>query len=496
MRCVVIYLYNAASLAFHICHIAHCARRALMRFHFSIPYRALPVFQEACAARAGPPTFVACPRVGCGGTNFERFNFCQWCGEARRLLPAPADSLAINEAAIAQRVSSLWMNLGKKAHSRSKCAEFDGFLRFIASRGATRKARDGYLSALPQDVVDYLVYRDLSGAGRTKVHVPACMSRMEHGCDCPTRMAVDSLKGIASKIRTRFYELGCAGAWNLSQGGGNPADSGAVSQLLTAVQDEQALAGCGVLYARDRALLPQKFATFVRGLKARANSARSARNNIEYVKLLQDIAWFCVQYRSMNRGCELSALRAQHTAFGPNGCCALFQFTWTKTISKANEREHTFAVQARPNDETCPVAALRLYMFAARSYLGWNWQDNGCFIFPYANPNGKQMASAVTPGAMQARFKTHLDKMGMNEGEGLHGLRAGGAIDRALSGASLREIMLQGFWKSPASALRYIGMIGLLVQEDMTAAVRSRLSREQAEEAIRASQRAQPADFL
>ena len=36
MRCVVIYLYNAASLAFHICHIVHYARRALMRFHFGI----------------------------------------------------------------------------------------------------------------------------------------------------------------------------------------------------------------------------------------------------------------------------------------------------------------------------------------------------------------------------------------------------------------------------------------------------------------------------
>jgi len=86
--------------------------------------------------------------------------------------------------------------------------------------------------------------------------------------------------------------------------------------------------------------------------------------------------------------------------------------------------------------------------------------------------------------------------MGMNEGEGLHGLRAGGAIDKALSGASLQEIMLQGFWKSPASALRYLGMVELLVEEDMTAAVQARLHETQATEAIRLSATSQPADFL
>ena len=447
-------------------------------------------------SRAGPPKFVACPRQGCGGTNFEKFNFCQWCGEPRKILQAPADPLAIDETAIAQRAGSLWAIIDQKAHSRSKCAEFDGFMRFIASRNTARKVRDGYLSAIPQDVVEYLVHRDLSGAGRTKVHVPACASRMDHGCNCPVRMAADSLKGVASKIRTRFYELGCAGVWNMSQGCGNPADSGAVSQLLAAVHDEQALAGCGVLFARDRALLPQKFESFIRGLQARANSARSAKRHLEYVKLLQDIAWFCVQYRSLNRGCELSALRAQSTAFGPNDCCVLFQFTWTKTIRKANEREHAFAVQERPNDDTCPVAALRQYMFSARSYLDWSWRANGSFIFPYIGTNGEQRTSAVTASAMNARFQTHLSVMGMNEGEGLHGLRAGGAIDKALSGASLQEIMLQGFWKSPASALRYIGMVELLVKEDMTAAVRARLPATQAAEAIRLSAASQPADFL
>ena len=41
----------------------------------------------------------------------------------------------------------------------------------------------------------------------------------------------------------------------------------------------------------------------------------------------------------------------------------------------------------------------------------------------------------------------------------------------ALDGASLQEICLQGFWRSPKTALHYIGLLELIVGEEFIAAV-------------------------
>ena len=58
--------------------------------------------------------------------------------------------------------------------------------------------------------------------------------------------------------------------------------------------------------------------------------------------------------------------------------------------------------------------------------------------------------------------------------ESLHGLRAGGALHMALMGRSLKDIMTQGFWKSPHTALKYIGMLEQLIGDEFKAAVRDR----------------------
>ena len=66
----------------------------------------------------------------------------------------------------------------------------------------------------------------------------------------------------------------------------------------------------------------------------------------------------------------------------------------------------------------------------------------------------------------------HSDDPDTEIEESLHGLRAGGALYKALRGESLEEIMLQGFWRSPSTALHYIGLLELLVGEEFALAVR------------------------
>jgi hypothetical protein len=69
------------------------------------------------------------------------------------------------------------------------------------------------------------------------------------------------------------------------------------------------------------------------------------------MRVLQDLAWLTVQYRTLNRGAELSSLRTENTAFGPNMCCVVFQICFSKVLQGGSV--HEFGVSARPGDPTC-----------------------------------------------------------------------------------------------------------------------------------------------
>jgi hypothetical protein len=45
-------------------------------------------------------------------------------------------------------------------------------------------------------------------------------------------------------------------------------------------------------------------------------------------------------------------------------------------------------------------------------------------------------------------------------------LRAGGALDEALRGKSLELIMQKGFWKSPLTARKYVGLLVAMVGKE------------------------------
>ena len=344
------------------------------------------------------------------------------------------------------------------------------FQAFVCHRGEAQHRRGGIMGAIPEDVIDYLVHRDLSGGGRTIVHNPDCLTRSPTGdCGCPTRLAAETLRGIASKIRTRFYELGYAGPWDGLAASGNPADSKAVDNLLLSVAEEQAQAGCFVESARMKAMLPQKLEIFITKIMEEAEAAFGKALYTEYVRRLQDSAWFAVQFRSLNRGGELSDLRTEQTIFGPNDSCLVFQFTFSKVLRDGSS--HEFAVQQREGDPTCPVRAMRCYVTMSTRLLNWDWSLPGAKVFADFDSVGARQAFGVTAGAMRKRFRAYLQRFNMDENESLHGLRAGGALSMALNGRSLAEIMLQGFWKSPSTAQHYVGLLREAIGEEFVQAL-------------------------
>ena len=63
------------------------------------------------------------------------------------------------------------------------------------------------------------------------------------------------------------------------------------------------------------------------------------------------------------------------------------------------------------------------------------------YLFHPTTPQGGILDAPFTSTAAEARLKGYLKEMGSDDGETIHGFRAGCAITLALSGAELSEIM-------------------------------------------------------
>ena len=79
-------------------------------------------------------------------------------------------------------------------------------------------------------------------------------------------------------------------------------------------------------------------------------------------------------------------------------------------------------------------------------------------MFRPTNSQGAIIDIPLTSSAAEARLKKYLTDMGVDDGETLHGFRAGCAITLALSGAELSEIMEHVGWARRHTALHYCNL--------------------------------------
>ena len=94
-------------------------------------------------------------------------------------------------------------------------------------------------SALPTDVVAFLVWKDCGG--KTKVHQSACpaVSRPGIACTCPKRLAFGTVDSLIGKLRAIFVEHRRSSEWHSRLGVGNPAVRRSVKAYLANARKEQ-----------------------------------------------------------------------------------------------------------------------------------------------------------------------------------------------------------------------------------------------------------------
>ena len=120
----------------------------------------------------------------------------------------------MDDGAIARRRAEVFAGVEDKAHEVSKHKEMDMFGVFLETRPTESLRRTSVFDASPADVVDFLVQRDLAGTGHTIVHERTCIvGEADQGtkCDCPKRLSNSAVHAMASKLKTRFAELGGGG---------------------------------------------------------------------------------------------------------------------------------------------------------------------------------------------------------------------------------------------------------------------------------------------
>ena len=148
----------------------------------------------------------------------------------------------------------------------------------------------------------------------------------------------------------------------------------------------------------------------------------------------------------------------------PNDDGFLFNHVWGKTLRDGHN--NIFGIRRNPQTAICPVKGIEQYMAVAREL---KVDLTKGYLFRPTTPQGGVLDSPLTSSTAEARLKVYLKEMGADNGETLHGFRAGCAITLALSGVELSDIMDHVGWARRHTALYYLQLAKVLNPEGASA---------------------------
>ena len=145
-------------------------------------------------------------------------------------------------------------------NSKAITSVMKSFEKFLFSFGLAKFTSTGchartftVLDASDSDVVNFCIWKSLSGVGRTHLHSIQCPLLGENtfnddcvnmGCEKMISAEYRYLRtGIISKLREGFRTVGLTALWSKRNSTGNPALARLVLRYLKMVQEQQAKAG-------------------------------------------------------------------------------------------------------------------------------------------------------------------------------------------------------------------------------------------------------------
>ena len=171
----------------------------------------------------------------------------------------------------------------------------------------------------------------------------------------------------------------------------------------------------------------------------------------------RDQAYFKCVFFSGDRPADLGRVKVQEILRFPNDDGLLFNHVWGKTLRDGDE--NVFGIRRNPQVVICPIKGIEDYIAVTRRL---KIDLTTGYLFRPTNPEGGIVDSPFGSSTAEARLKVYLNEMGADDGETLHGFRAGCAITLALTGADIAEIMDHVGWTRRHTTPYYLQLAKVL----------------------------------
>ena len=233
---------------------------------------------------------------------------------------------------------------------------------------------------LDEDVLNFLISKDVDGSGRTMVHSVYCekMGTIEmcsnQSAKCGRRHAHQSLRvGYVEKMKRGFDDMGFVGEWNSRTKTGNPARSLAVKRYLDFCMKEQGESGITPKQARVMLSYKQKQLLALLKRKGDLTSSRFLK-----IRFKRDRAFYATAFDVHKRCDDVNKVVAKNVYKIPNEKGLIFNFTWGKTI---RGMVHVFGMMCICDSEPdlCAVCSIEDYVNFAKE-MGWSFRTGYLFL--------------------------------------------------------------------------------------------------------------------
>lgn len=300
----------------------------------------------------------------------------------------------------------------------------------------------------PYDICLYLAWKDSSG--KTPVHDKNCpeIGKRSATCPCTRRLAYGTVQTKTSQLKVMLDKLGRTGPWAPTESTGNPILSEEVRVYTKQIRAEQ---------SQGHSLRKQAIPIFASKLRLiammidRHLQLPETSTKSKYV-LARDQAIFKLMFFGGDRAADAGRMLSQEARTLPDGLGLIIRHTWGKT--QRCDKPNVFTLFKCPDTMLCPVLGLSKYMEIASSL---KIDLTTGYLFRPVTSEGLVMDSALSYESIYDRLKHYLNKLGINDGETPHSLRAGCAITmRSIATSSdLEPIKSHIGWASNSSAELY-----------------------------------------
>lgn len=341
------------------------------------------------------------------------------------------------------RLHTLSHNKSKKPYQRQKSSLQQQLESFLWSQ----TERKSIAIASPQDIVNFLIWRDKFG--KSTSHSDECPTRSiakNAPCSCYRGLAAGTIDNNIGKLRSIFKEIGRGSTWNEDLHIGNPAAHHSVKDYYDMVLEEQTI--CRRFPKKAVPFFLDKLSLLCTHLRSLMRA--SGVTPIELYILSRDMAFFSIDFFSGDRASDLGRVKSVDVLAKYDGNSFVFNQVFGKTLRGNNS--NVFAIQKVKNSPVCPVANLRIYL-ALACKLGVDLKTG--FLFRSTNRQGNVTTKPFVGTAVGNRLRKHLQDLSISEGETMHGFRSGCSITLSLLGIPYSQISDHVGWKSVDMAVQY-----------------------------------------